>query len=297
MKKQLQLIIFLFSFIGFSQVTENKIVHRKFTKLSEYKELYGSNFTKQDSLSFVFVNNDTLIPLPEKYNNVLHITVPYEPKDEEFLKIYKDIVYKKSSQFDTLNRKILYMKYWKKPIKIFFTENVSDYIKNDLKTFTNNLSSKIDSLSIAYVNNIEDANYIIYNYESEKDVKYEEKIKGNSTNYYEWWNKNKQITRCKLQINESYYDDKNYFISTIKYLFINSLGNFNYTYLLPSNSYFSAVPSRTKEFTDYDFEILKYHYSYGICKGTDLETFEEQHEKAIKTFKETGTPLYFGHTY
>jgi hypothetical protein len=31
----------------------------------------------------------------------------------------------------------------------------------------------------------------------------------------------------------------------------------------------------TKEFGKKDLEILKYHYSYGICKGTDLIVFEK----------------------
>jgi hypothetical protein len=32
----------------------------------------------------------------------------------------------------------------------------------------------------------------------------------------------------------------------------------------------------TKEFGKKDLEILKYHYSYGICKGTDLIVFEKK---------------------
>jgi hypothetical protein len=42
-------------------------------------------------------------------------------------------------------------------------------------------------------------------------------------------------------------------------------------------------------------EIIKYHYSYGICKGTNLETFENQHKKAKALLKETGHKLYFLH--
>jgi hypothetical protein len=34
-----------------------------------------------------------------------------------------------------------------------------------------------------------------------------------------------------------------------------------------------------------DLEILKYHYSYGICKGTDLIVFEKNHKDAKETLK------------
>jgi hypothetical protein len=58
--------------------------------------------------------------------------------------------------------------------------------------------------------------------------------------------------------------------------FIRSLGYFyaqpNY---LDCTSYFSSCPS-DKKIWKKDLEILKYHYSYGICKGTDLIVFEKK---------------------
>jgi hypothetical protein len=58
-------------------------------------------------------------------------------------------------------------------------------------------------------------------------------------------------------------------ITSLKINFIRSLGYFIPNYL-DCTSYFSSCPSDKKEFGKKDLEILKYHYSYGICKGTDL---------------------------
>jgi hypothetical protein len=55
-------------------------------------------------------------------------------------------------------------------------------------------------------------------------------------------------------------------------------------------SYFSYCHLIKKNIWKKDLEILKYHYSYGICKGTNLETFEnhsmlKQHlRKEIQSF-------------
>jgi hypothetical protein len=44
-----------------------------------------------------------------------------------------------------------------------------------------------------------------------------------------------------------------------------------------------------------DLEILKYHYSYGICKGTNLETFEKNHSDAKAALKKGNSKFYFLH--
>jgi hypothetical protein len=41
----------------------------------------------------------------------------------------------------------------------------------------------------------------------------------------------------------------------------------------------------TKRIWKKDLEILKYHYSYGICKGTDLIVLKKNHKNAKETLK------------
>jgi hypothetical protein len=45
-----------------------------------------------------------------------------------------------------------------------------------------------------------------------------------------------------------------------------------------------------------DFEIIKYQYSYGICKSTNLKTFEENHKRAIELLKK-GETMSFSNSY
>ena len=44
-----------------------------------------------------------------------------------------------------------------------------------------------------------------------------------------------------------------------------------------------------------DLEILKYHYSYGICKGTNIDTFEKNHKDAKEALKNGNTKMHFVH--
>lgn len=50
-------------------------------------------------------------------------------------------------------------------------------------------------------------------------------------------------------------------------------------------SYFSNCFNNDKILNDFDLKLIKYHYSYGICKGTDLKTFTIQHENAKSILK------------
>src|SRR5690606_28611732 len=111
-----------------------------------------------------------------------------------------------------------------------------------------------------------------------------------------YWDRNQRIYDCKLQINSNAYKNKEDLILEAKKLFVGTLGHFNKTNLLPKESILSSIYFKNKTFTNIDLEILKYHYSYGICKGTDLNTFEEQHGNAKKIFLETGRNLNFRHT-
>jgi hypothetical protein len=51
----------------------------------------------------------------------------------------------------------------------------------------------------------------------------------------------------------------------------------------------------TKKFEKNDLKILKYDYSYGICKGTDLIVFEKNHQEATETLKNGNSKIEFMH--
>ncbi len=298
MKNIILILILFFSLDSYSQKKYSNIkIGKKYISLKGYKSLFGSSFSKEDSLLFVIRKNDTLIPFPDEYIQPKGVEVEYIEKDSIFLDIYEDIVFKKHVNIQNKSTNNLKMRYWKDEIKIYFANNVDKEVKSELSNFANYLNKEVDSLKISFIDNINQSNFIIYDFNSNDDIKYDKRIKDFYNDYYISWKGNQRIYDCKLQINSNSYKNKKDLITASKILFLKSLGHLNLTYLLPKDSYLSAHYSNIKEFSEKDLEILKYHYSYGICKGTDLKTFQEQHYKAKQVLKETGRPMYFIQTY
>lgn len=298
MKKITLLIFLLITVNGISQKKYSNIkIGKKYTTLKSYKELIGKSLTKEDSLLFVFHNKDTLIPFPDSYVEPKGVSVEYIEKDSTFLEIYEDIVFKKHYKIQNNSTSKLKMRYWKDEIKIYFTDNIDTEVKQEIKKFASYLDAEVDSLKINFTDSIDQSNFVIYDFNTKNDKKYDERIKDYYNDYYISWHGNQRIYDCKIQINSKSYKNKSDFITMVKILFLRSLGHFNYTNLLPEENFLSSLRSNQKEFTSKDLDILKYHYSYGICKGTDLKTFQEQHYRAKQNLKETGKPHYFLHTY
>lgn len=268
---------------------------RAYMPLNQYKKRHSPIITKQDSLNFRFKDKDTLILISNKkfYQNRQGVSIPYEPKSAAFLKVYTDIVYKKYQNTNRSSNKAKeYMRLWKKPIKIYFAPGLHTYYKKAIKQEVKKLSS-IDSLKILYTKNIKESNYIIYQIDDENSTKYSKEINGNNAlDYYLFWN-NRRIYDAKLEINLRNTDDDKAIIANhlIQY-FYQTLGRFFTTSALPCKSIFSSCTSDSKQLTKQDLELLKYHYSYGICKFTDLKTFEENHAKAKEVIKNGGQMLF-----
>ena len=269
---------------------------RAYMPLRQYKRRFKKPITKEDSLNFKYKNNDTLVLL-KNYIPPKGIQVTYETKDSTFLEIYKDIIYRKHHRNKVKNQSNLTMRYWKSNIKIHFTKSVNKSVERELKKFAKLISKEIDSLNITFVNKLEKSNYLIYGYNTEDDYKYEKRIKNNTIDYYITWDGQQRIYDCKLQINSNFYDNNSDLILKSKKMFLQSLGHFNYTSLLPKESYLSILYYEGKTFSKEDLEILKYHYSYGICKGTNLKEFEKQHYRAIKSLSKKNSKYYIIHTY
>ncbi|UAM99670.1 hypothetical protein K8354_07650 [Polaribacter litorisediminis] len=268
---------------------------RAYMPLHQYKKRHSEIITKQDSLNFRLKDKDTLILISNKkfYQNKQGVSIPYEPKGDEFLKVYTDIVYKKYQNTNNTNQKTReYMRLWKKLIKIYFAPGLHSYYKKAIQQEVKKLSS-IDSLQILYTKNIKESNYIIYQINDENSTRYSKEIKGNNAlDYYLFWN-NGRIYDAKLAINLKNTDEDKKIIGNhlIQY-FYQTLGRFFTTSTLPCKSIFSSCTSDSKQLTKQDLELLKYHYSYGICKFTDLKTFEENHAKAKEVLKNGGQMLF-----
>jgi hypothetical protein len=141
-------------------------------------------------------------------------------------------------------------------------------------------------LHISEVKKIENSNYIIY---YKGDFEYESRmVNYKNTDYYMYWNNNSQIYKCALKINAEELFNEKLKLYKLKDYFFRSLGNFKLSDKLNCNNFFADCYSENKKITEFDFDFLKYHYSYGICKGTSLKTFEEQHKRSKKIIKKGG---------
>lgn len=268
------LIFIFFVLTSFSQ-SDTRKVNSLYVPYKYFKEYY----MKKDSLGFRLLEKDTLV-LVRKFIKPKGIGVPYEAKDSTFLEIYKSVAFQPIKK---KNSNTSPMKYWKREIKIYFTSNISKKVKKELFNFSKIMDRAIDSLNITKVKNIENANYIVY---TDNDFEYEENLKNVSTaGYYINWNKKNQITKGHIKLNTSNLFSDLLQFQKIKEQFILSLGWFKLNKNLDCTSYFSDCFSDKKKLNKLDFEILKYHYSYGICKGTTMSVFEEQHKLAKKALE------------
>ena len=294
MKKNIFIVLlFVCSSFIFSQenqsTADSKLTYMNY---KGYKLLKKNRTTNIDSIGFKIYKNDTLIIIKEFEQK--GVKVLYEAKDSIFLERYKQLVYNKKYQKKEEKLKPT-MKIWKDEMKIYFDKSVSKYNVKKLSEFIHYLDKEIDSLKIDVVKDKEKSNYFIYTYDDNTQVNLDERIRGND-GFYLLWNNKQNIYSCSLKINAKNNLDKEQVLTNLKVNFIRSLG---YFYLDPGhsdcNSYFSICKSDEKKFGKEDFEILKYHYSYGICKGTNLETFEKNHKDCKESLKKGNTEIYFIH--
>ena len=212
--------------------------------------------------------------------NKKFVEVPYEPKSDDFLDIYMEIVFGQSLFPDSLNGNR--MRFWKEPVKVFIDPSVPKEDGAALKQFASMLDEKVDSLSIQFVNLREDSNYHVYYVNNEFTTEYEPRLSRVSNSYYIYW-KGYKINRGFLKINTWEIDDPKVVQKLMQWHFFCSLGYFQKQKNLPCSDYLSNCFTVDKELSSLDLEVLKYHYSYGICKGTRITEFKENHREAKRT--------------
>tara|TARA_R110002049_G_scaffold82223_12_gene209337 strand:- start:2689 stop:3564 length:876 start_codon:yes stop_codon:yes gene_type:complete len=287
-KKNILYLLLFMSLAIFSQ--NNKQI--RLIKLEDYKKKYPNKKINLNTLFYRIHNNDTLVEDNDKrYLNAK--SVEYEPKDSLFLEVYKDIVYQKHQISSNKNQ---HMKLWKEPLKIYFAPSLNQFYRNKIEDAANNLSQNIDSLDIKFVNNINASNYIIYQLDENNSKKYSEDIINNNyVNYYIKWNRSR-IYDAKLELNLNKYRNvsRDVIANFLLVNFYKTLGQFHNTSKVQCESVFSTCNSNEKQLTDFDFEIIRYQYSYGICKFTNLEDFEENHKIAKERISK-GEKMIFMH--
>lgn len=274
--KKIFLIIFLISFQSNFAQDSTSVKTRVYIPISQYKKL-NKPLTDKDSLNFMFRNGDTLVLAPndyEPFDSHDGVRVPFTEKDSSFLKIYKSIVYPSNKNN---SRKKSISRLWVQDVKIYFEKTVPLKHREGLMGFAKDLSRDIDSLNIVEVNKRGKSNYLIYYLNTEDDYDFDARIINKEAGYFISWNGKQQFTRASLKVDTRNIPNEEQQLNKLKKFFFGSLGFFSTTDMVPLNSLISRN-DRNKEITDIDREILKYHYDFGICKGTSLESFEESHE-------------------
>ncbi|WP_431134449.1 hypothetical protein [Psychroserpens mesophilus] len=279
------LIIVLLSLSGFSQ-KKQKSKHLRYFPLETFKKNYNHTLTKKDSLNFMIRDKDTLVLITENMKSI-GTFVDYAYKDSIFLKHYKKVAFNhKNDSLDPTTT----MKYWKNDIKLFFAKSVSRKEKKAILKFVKIISNNVDSLNIYEAKNHADSNYQIY---YSTDYNYDSNLKNlKGADYWIYWNGDNQIYKGVVKINTEKYFSESLRIAKIKTLLFRSLGHFELSDEFDCRSYFSNCFSENKQITDFDYELLRYHYCYGICKGTSLNTFEIQHEDIKKILNEDHHAIY-----
>lgn len=259
--------------------------------LKQFKAKYKTPLTAKDTLNFVYVNNDTMV-IVKDYVRKPGASVPYQYKDSTFLDVYKTIAF--NHYKDSVSKKTT-MKYWKEDIAIFFSNSVDKKVKKEFMAFAEKTLKNVDSLSIKEVKHVEDSNYIVYYNDG---FEYESRISNyKKSDYYMHWNNKNQIYRLSLRlIKEDFFTPK-LRLRELKKYFIKSLGHFEFNQSIDNKHFFSGSHDNDYQLSDFDTEIIKYHYSYGICKGTNLETFEDNHKKAKELLKNRQILLSFFHEF
>lgn len=245
------------------------------------QEKYKEQRKTADSLGFRVIHGDTLV-IAQNFDLKIPngIRVPFEYRDSTFIEYYKKVAFYHTTNIINPNTT---MKYWKEPINIYITDKYSKKVKKDFNAFTKDISNQIDSLHIKIVKDINKANFVIY---TNDDFNYDPNlsITGRSTNYSYWNNKN-QLYKCFIKINQKNLFNDDLQLYELKVNFIQMLGYFKPQDDFECKSYFSTCYSSNKQITELDLSLLKYHYSYGYCKGVTLESFEQQQASAWRAKK------------
>lgn len=296
MKLFLCALFLLGSFNSFSQDTTKEKWHSStFININTIRST-GYILTKKDSLNFVIEGEDTLIAVDKKYLknlktvNTRKVSVKYEPKDSLFLETYKNIVFGKNKNAKST------LKIWKDDVKIYFDPSVPELHQKSLMNFAEGISNEIDSLTIRKVDTKKDSNYFIYYLNDKSDKDFEPKIVNKNGGYHVTWNSKQQITSASLKINAIIVKSSEYQIANLKFNLVRTLGYFGEDASLECNSYFSNCPV-IRSLIPLDLELLKYHYSYGVYKGTTRDNFEKMHRKMRSTLRQhPNAELYIDHT-
>ncbi|WP_298524737.1 hypothetical protein [uncultured Christiangramia sp.] len=278
MKKLIILLVIMMTCQGYAQDTIGLRRSRKYIPKTAYLAQFKSI---PDTVDVRYIKGDSMVQVPMDYDPFRgKKQVRYEPKDSAFLNTYKAVVYDTENKVDSSR----FMRYWKDELRIYFDKSVPEDDARFLMNFAEKLSREVDSLKISRNFIREKSNYIVYYLNEDHKTEHEPRI-GNKSGYYVSWNGKSQIYKASLKVNTAVVTNNLLKENLLKYHFFKSLGYFASSKDLNCESILSACNSY-RRLSDEDLELLKYHYSYGVCKGQSLKSFTQLTNSMQEKLKE-----------
>lgn len=186
---------------------------------------------------------------------------------ENYIYNYQNTVFLNS--LSTSKRKY-YIQQWMSPILIYFDKSIPRALKKSLINLVEQIEDQdIQNLSISFVKDIDDANYLIKSTNKTFDVNYNFKSEEEKKNYvfnngsYKLITGNAKKPRgCILELNTDNGQSLDIMKKNLNQLFFLSLGRFIiFNNLEYEDSFLNAYYQYSEKLTEPDIAILKIHYS------------------------------------
>jgi len=147
--------------------------------------------------------------------------------------------------------------HWSVPIKIYLDKSIPQTIREDFKQFVMFLP-KIERLSVAVVNNKNDANYYILPVSEPINATADDFFKGITC--ITMPDAADKLYFGRLIYNPEQFNNPVILTTKLKQFFFSSLGNFNFSRYLNQNSLLELNYEDTRTISKYDYMLLFYHY-------------------------------------
>ncbi len=224
------------------------------------------------------------------------VTAPLTLKDSSFIKKYKRIVFGNTDAKTPNNSKLIN---WAAPIYIYFDKTVPEKHSEQLMSFAEDLSKDIDSLSISRVWDKSASNYLVYYLNDDNSIDYQPKIKSKYVGGYIKWGSDCIIDNGYLRVDTRNKMPKQMLLLHAKVHFYRSLGYFqtidDETHVI---DYLNSAFANKKVLSQFDKDVVKYHYSVNVGRGMTKKMFETiQNMKTNVLEKHPKTKIKIRHEY
>ncbi len=212
-------------------------------------------------------NQDSLVIIESKKSYNSEIFKDFGEHKEKYIDNYTSLVFVYSPK---KYRRPYHIYQWMSPILIYFDESIPKPLKKSLTNLVEQIEEEdIQNLSISFVKDKDDANYLIRSTEKTFDVNFDFKNEEDKKNYV--FNNGiyklilgsaKKPRGCILELNVNNDQSLDILKKNLNQLFFLSLGRFRvFNDFKNQHSFINAFYQYTEELSEVDLALLKIHYN------------------------------------